>query len=795
MKLAIAIGLLGLVSALEYVIITDPLVISPDDAIAQLAIPISTNLRTSSRGNYKRKQHKIARKVTASQRSFGLVAEDLDQDEQDALRLVPGVQHVVINEEIRLANEDYHYTSQWNLDRVDQAVGLDGSYFPANETGAGVDLYILDTGVYAQHEAFGGRVETGMSSTGNSPQEDCVGHGTHVASTAAGQGFGVATSATIIPVQILNCYKVGSLMSMADGVSWVLQQMKLRPKKRAVINASIESNANAGVDMLIRNLQVAGAVVVVAAANQNDNACNYSPAREPLAITVGATTPQDTKLASSNFGTCVDLFAPGATVVGAGTAGPTAQATLQGTSMASPLVAGVVATLWQRFPDYTNNDITRVLLENLATEIVLDCNDQTGNSRVKFLQTMPVAVSAGEYTSLAVGQKLRSDFLNWSPSRLTAQPNSQGEICVSFSAKIANVVSPSYGPLYSSFRLALSTQVLPNGIVSKPTCSSSLSSAASSGAAIKYYVVENGAMYSKISSESLFEMAIATHDNAPAQQMFTEYAEDFYLTVKPNANGGNVSIEFGKGIGQDERTRFPLVFASDVNTIVANPHALQFLSFSSPNMYNIEFGNVRNCNPPIMGDSTSPSTDISGGAGILVPTLPVLDEQRREYFLWPQAWQKPSLNLYNCLAFAIEDFDNLVGRIAIAMAAKPLGIVPVGGLVDDGNITYSNKDGNDNDVYEFQLSKTQTILLHNGVVVHSATNKNKINNANASLLRASISQDATVFAIDVQIKQAEWRSVYTYQLPNSPTAVASASTRRFSLASFQSRTFSNIQVC
>ncbi|KAH9260953.1 hypothetical protein BASA81_000649 [Batrachochytrium salamandrivorans] len=692
MKLAIAIGLLGLVSALEYVIITDPLVISPDDAIAQLAIPISTNLRTSSRGNYKRKQHKIARKVTASQRSFGLVAEDLDQDEQDALRLVPGVQHVVINEEIRLANEDYHYTSQWNLDRVDQAVGLDGSYFPANETGAGVDLYILDTGVYAQHEAFGGRVETGMSSTGNSPQEDCVGHGTHVASTAAGQGFGVATSATIIPVQILNCYKVGSLMSMADGVSWVLQQMKLRPKKRAVINASIESNANAGV--------------------------GYADS-EPLAITVGATTPQDTKLASSNFGTCVDLFAPGATVVGAGTAGPTAQATLQGTSMASPLAI-------------------------------------RGSS---FCRPCPVAVSAGEYTSLAVGQKLRSDFLNWSPSRLTAQPNSQGEICVSFSAKIANVVSPSYGPLYSSFRLALSTQVLPNGIVSKPTCSSSLSSAASSGAAIKYYVVENGAMYSKI-HPSRFRMAIATHDNAPAQQMFTEYAEDFYLTVKPNANGGNVSIEFGKGIGQDERTRFPLVFASDVNTIVANPHALQFLSFSSPNMYNIEFGNVRNCNPPIMGDSTSPSTDISGGAGILVPTLPVLDEQRREYFLWPQAWQKPSLNLYNCLAFAIEDFDNLVGRIAIAMAAKPLGIVPVGGLVDDGNITYSNKDGNDNDVYEFQLSKTQTILLHNGVVVHSATNKNKINNANASLLRASISQDATVFAIDVQIKQAEWRSVY-----------------------------------
>jgi hypothetical protein len=290
-------------------------------------------------------------------RTYTLVNES-QLDQYSGYEIVP-------NQRIEIAQE---FTSQWNLDRIDQVVGLNGVYYPAPEFGSNVDLYVIDTGVQATHASFTGRVLPGFDAitSGGTGDTDCHSHGTHVASTAAGEGLGIAREATIIPVRILECDGRGSLFSFAQGVQWVVKQLRVR-KRNAVVNLSIQSTASDVMDELIRDLYHAGAVVVVAAANFNSNACNYSPAREPLAVTVGATSEDDSKLGSSNFGPCVDLYAPGDQVVGASPfSGGTS--VKRGTSMASPLVAGVALTIFERFPRFNNQAVIQHLLK-LATRL------------------------------------------------------------------------------------------------------------------------------------------------------------------------------------------------------------------------------------------------------------------------------------------------------------------------------------------------------------------------------------------------------------------------------------------
>jgi aqualysin 1 len=237
-----------------------------------------------------------------------------------------------------------HYATQnsatWGLDRIDQrSLPLDSSY-TYNTNASGVHAYIIDTGIRLTHNEFSGRIGTGYDAvTTGGNANDCQGHGTHVAGTVGGTTYGVAKGVTLHPVRVLGCNGSGSNSGVIAGVDWV----KNNHVKPAVANMSLGGSASTAVDDAVKNAITAGVTVVVAAGNDNADACGYSPARASTAITVGATTNADARSSFSNYGTCLDVFAPGSSILSADYGSDTGTGTKSGTSMASPHVAGVAA--------------------------------------------------------------------------------------------------------------------------------------------------------------------------------------------------------------------------------------------------------------------------------------------------------------------------------------------------------------------------------------------------------------------------------------------------------------------
>lgn len=235
----------------------------------------------------------------------------------------------------------------WGLDRIDQADRpLDGQY-EYRRTGKGVYVFVLDSGLRADHEQFAGRTLPGFAAIADGRgTDDCNGHGTHVAGTAVGATWGVAKAATLIPVRVLGCDAFGLWSGIIAGIDWVASS----PLRPAVANMSIVGDATSAVDAAVAGAVAKGVTVVVAGGNDNAIACNYSPARAPEAITVGATGSDDARASYSNFGRCLDLFAPGTAVQSAWYTGATASATLTGTSMATAHVSGVAALVLEAQP-------------------------------------------------------------------------------------------------------------------------------------------------------------------------------------------------------------------------------------------------------------------------------------------------------------------------------------------------------------------------------------------------------------------------------------------------------------
>lgn len=296
----------------------------------------------------------------------GFVAK---MDKRAMKRLLNDSRVAYIEQDQIMKANDTQFNATWGIDRVDQAnLPLDGSYTYTN-TGTGVTAYIVDTGILSSHSDFEGRVGSGYTaiSDGNGTN-DCNGHGTHVAGTVGSETYGLAKNVSLVPVRVLGCNGSGTNSGVIAGVDWVAQNAS----GPSVANMSLGGGNSTALDNAVNSAINAGVTFVVAAGNDNSNACTGSPNRVPAALTIASSTSSDARSSFSNYGSCIDLFAPGSSITSTWSNGGTN--TISGTSMAAPHVAGAVALYLQSNPTASPSQVESVIEGNAVSNKISNVN-------------------------------------------------------------------------------------------------------------------------------------------------------------------------------------------------------------------------------------------------------------------------------------------------------------------------------------------------------------------------------------------------------------------------------------
>ncbi|HYR08335.1 MAG TPA: S8 family peptidase [Longimicrobium sp.] len=298
----------------------------------------------------------------------------LNAGQLTALRHNPSVAWVEQDQEVRAL------AAPWNLDRIDQRnLPLNGTYAPLGSPGTGVYAYVIDTGILTAHTQFGGRAAVAYDALGGNGQ-DCNGHGTHVAGTIGSTAYGVANQVRLRAVRVLNCTGSGTISAIIAAIDWV----RVNRTNPAVANLSLGGGFSSALNTAVNNLASSGVFVSVGAGGDAGNACNVSPASAASAMTVAASTSTDARASYTNYGSCVDIYAPGSSIISTWHTSTTATNTISGTSMAAPHAAGVAA----RYKATYGNAATATIdswIKNRATLNVITGNPTGTPNRLLYV--------------------------------------------------------------------------------------------------------------------------------------------------------------------------------------------------------------------------------------------------------------------------------------------------------------------------------------------------------------------------------------------------------------------------
>nr|WSW66071.1 S8 family peptidase [Streptomyces sp. NBC_00995] len=313
----------------------------------------------------------------------GFSADGLSETEAKRLAADPAVSKVVQNKKFH-ASATQDNPPSWGLDRIDQAASAgDNAYTYPDSAGEGVTAYVIDTGVRTTHQEFEGRASSGFDAVDNDDSaDDGNGHGTHVAGTIAGATYGVAKKAKIVAVRVLDDSGSGTTEQVVAGIDWVTENHQ----GPSVANMSLGGGADEALDAAVQKAIASGVTFAVAAGNESSDAGGGSPSRVPEAITVASSTVDDEQSSFSNYGSVVDIYAPGSDITSSWNDSDDASNTISGTSMATPHVVGAAAVYLAGHPDATPAEVAKALAGGATPDAIGNATEGTANKLLKIVE-------------------------------------------------------------------------------------------------------------------------------------------------------------------------------------------------------------------------------------------------------------------------------------------------------------------------------------------------------------------------------------------------------------------------